>query len=101
MNSAPALEAVSAAFNPMMPNMTNTPLELTPHPAYQGHLRGQFSGMYADAQGHVILHAPHAPSVEATVKDGHFSVPQPQSGFYWLILRTNTGLAQFGPLKID
>ena len=84
----------------MMPTM-NVPLELTPHPAHKGHLCGQFSGAYAGAQGHIILHAPHAPSVEAAVVDGHFSVPQPRPGFYWLVLRTSAGLAQFGPVKID
>ena len=93
MNSALATPE-RAAFNPSM----MTPLELTPH---QDHLQGQFSGPYADAQGYIILHAPHAPSVEAAVKDGRFSVPQPQPGFYWVVLRTSTGLAQFGPLKID
>ena len=74
-----------------------SPLELT-HP--QGQLLGQFTGVYAASQGHVVLHAPHVRSVEAAVRDGQFSVPQPQPGFYWLVLRTDTGLAQFGPLEI-
>ncbi len=85
----------SAALSPFM--MTS-PLELTPH---QDRLQGQFTGVYADAQGYIILHAPHAPTVEAAVKDGQFSVPQPRPGFYWVVLRTKSGLTQFGPLKID
>ncbi len=80
------------------PTLMDSPLQLTSH---QGVLQGQFSGTYAASNGTVVLHAPKAATVEATVTDGHFRVAQPKPGFYWLILRTNASLAQFGPVEIE
>lgn len=80
------------------PTLMDSPLQLISH---EGMLRGQFSGAYATSKGTVVLHAPKAATVEATVTDGHFSVAQPQPGFYWLVLRTNVSLAQFGPVEIE
>ena len=75
-----------------------SPFELTYD---QGLLLGQFTGAYADAHGHVILHAAHAGSLEAAVTGGQFKLPRPQPGVYWLVLRTSGELLQFGPIEIE
>lgn len=89
------------AANPAVklnPTLMDSPLQLGSH---EGVLQGQFSGAYAASNGTVVFHAPKAATVEATVTDGHFRVAQPKPGFYWLILRTNVSLAQFGPVEIE
>ena len=93
--AASSPQSVSATFNM---KMMTIPLELT---TQADTLHGQFLEAYGAAEGRVVLHAPHTRSAEATVTGGRFSLPQPQPGFYWLVLRTSAGLAQFGPLKID